>query len=514
VPSGIICCVKEETAKVFLAVTFLYLALLDIIWIAHDTRPPFWDMAGHANGALYVYDAFSSLGLLALAAIPAQHLTGYYPPLTHSLIAASWAVFGKTVHVAELTNLVAVAVLMLATYGIGRTLMEPFTAATAAMLVSFYPLMLWLSREIMIDYWLTAIVALAILVLLKTEHFENTRWAAAFGVVAGLGMLTKWTFPFFVILPAAWFPRKNWKNAGLALGIAIIIAAYWYLPSIMALREFLRLNTAGAVFEGDPERFSTAAFVFYVRALEGYQLFFPLFVAFVAGMILLVKRFDQRWAPIPLWLTGGWLGLLLFQNKDPRYSAPLLPAVALVSAIVFERRRYLTIGLFLFLAFQHYLVSFGIPALPESIVLMKGAEGQLSYHWNLYTQSYFGLWGAPAREDWKIDRVLGEVIRSHSNSPVRLGLVPDIPRFDSQAFLFYINLSKLPVHLQRVGVFDESLILGNDYLLVSEQEKEHAASFAPDARVNMYITTHPERFRIADWLPLPNGDVIRLYKVL
>ena len=62
------------------------------------------------------------------------------------------------------------------------------------------------------------------------------------------------------------------------------------------------------------------------------QLFLPLFVAFLIGAVMLVRRFDLSWMPIVLWIVSGWFALVLFQNKDPRYSVPLLPAVALITA--------------------------------------------------------------------------------------------------------------------------------------------------------------------------------------
>jgi hypothetical protein len=144
---------------------------------------------------------------------------------------------------------------------------------------------------------------------------------------------------------------------------------------------------------------------------------------------------------------------------------------------------------------------------------MRGSEAQLSWHWNLYTQSYFGLWGPPAREDWKIEHVIAQVSKPERTPHVRLGIVPDIPRFDSQAFQFYVELLKAPVQLSRIQLLNEPAIMGNDYVLIAKNDQEHAASFAPDARVNGFITAHPERFQIADTFPLPNGNVIALYKV-
>src|SRR5215467_7996612 len=95
--------------RILLAAALLYLVASNVIWIHRDTRPPFWDMAAHASGALHVYDAFAKAGPFAVAAISSQHLTGYYPPLYHTVVAAFWSVFGKTLNVARLANILAIA---------------------------------------------------------------------------------------------------------------------------------------------------------------------------------------------------------------------------------------------------------------------------------------------------------------------------------------------------------------------------------------------------------------------
>ena len=502
--------------RFLLAASFLYLALANIIWIAWDTRPPFWDMAAHQIGALRIYDVFAERALHAFAAIPgltASYPLGFYPPFYHSIVAFFYAVFGKTVDAAEWANLPAIAILFIATYGIGRRLLKPGAAAAAAVLANFYPIMLWLSRETIIDYWLTSMVALAMWLLMSTNEFANRKHSILFGVACGLGMLTKWTFPFFVVLPALWFARKNWKNAAIAAGIAAAIAAYWYVPAARSLAQFMNINSAGGVTEGDPTRLSLQAIIFYVRAMEGYQMFLPLFLLFIVGAVFLAKNFKRAWIPVLLWIGGGWLGLMLFQNKDPRYSAPLLPAAALITAQIFQRKAVLIAVLMPLLLFQHYLVSFGVPRLPPAVVLANGLQGPLSWNWNLYTQSYFDLWGPPAAEDWKIEYVLRKVTTANSGS-IRLGIVPDIPRFDSIAFNFYVALLKLPVTINPVWTFDQGRIAGNDFILVSEKDQGWAPNFTRDVdRIDQFILTHPELFRLVDRFSLPNGDAIRLYRV-
>jgi hypothetical protein len=336
-----------------------------------------------------------------------------------------------------------------------------------------------------------------------------------FGLAAGLGMLTKWTFVFFLTLPFLWFARKNLKNAAIAAGAGVAVAGLWYAKAVPALIEFLRLNQAGAVNEGDPARFGFQAIVFYIRILEGYQLFLPLFLAFLVGAILLARHFNRGWIPIVLWIASGWLGLMFFQNKDPRYSAPLLPAVALISARIFQKREAWTLALLPLLVFQHHLVSFGVPRLPASIVVMKGVEGPLSWNWNLYTQRYFDLWGPPAAEDWKIEHVL-QTVSSPGGPPVRLGMIPDIPRFDSQAFQFYIELQRLPVTVNRLVTLDEGALASNDYILASSKDAgfEAGSFFTQDLKsINHFIAARPDTFPVMETFRLPNGDAIRLYRV-
>src|SRR5262249_12369259 len=158
----------------------------------------------------------------------------------------------------------------------------------------------------------------------------------------------------------------------IAASIAAALAAYWYAFAAKNLGNLLSTNIAQSINEGDPTRFSLGAVDFYIRALEGSQLFLPLFIAFLAGLVLLVFDFNRTWIPIALWITGGWVGLMLFQNKDPRYTAPLLPAVALIAARPFQKKEFLVALLMPLLLVQHYLVSFGIPHLPPAVVLAKG----------------------------------------------------------------------------------------------------------------------------------------------
>jgi 4-amino-4-deoxy-L-arabinose transferase-like glycosyltransferase len=496
---------------ILLGIALLYLCTANLIWISKDNRPPFFDMAYHQTKALQVYDAVHDRGLSGLREIP--HSTGFYPPLFHSVIAIFYALLGKSSDAAALANLPAIALLLFATYALGKRLLPHRAAAFSAVLVSFYPFMLWLSRETLIDYWLVGMVTLAMLCLFRTEDFSRRSESVLFGVVCGLGMLTKWTFPLFVALPAIWAARRNWRNAAIAALTTALVSSIWYMSQWRSIESFFAINRAGGAAEGDPARFSLQSLVFYVRALEGYQLFLPLFILFVAGVVFLMRRFSSAWIPIILWIAGGWCSLLLFQNKDPRYTVPLLPAVALISATALQKRRLGIAALACLLLFQHYLVSFGIPRLPERVVLLKGIEGPLSWDWNLYTQTYFQVLGPPAREDWKIEHALSKITTTEGPA-VKLGVIPSIPRFDPEAFEYFAALHRYNIVVTRLWFFDEKALAGQDYILMSEGDQGYAAFYSKDLnRINQYILDRPQRFQMTDRFAIPGGHTIRLYRL-
>lgn len=512
--------------RLLVASAFLYLTVSNLIWAAWDTRPPFWDMAFHQTAALQILNAVSERGLSGLVAL--GYATGYYPPLFHSIVALAYAVFGVSTDTAHLANVPATAILMWATYRIGERVASPMSGAMAAVLVSFYPLMVWLSREALIDYWLTAMVALAFSLLLETDGFENRGKSILFGVVCGLGMLTKWTFAGFLLLPTVWFAWRRIRNGLLSVAVAGGVASLWYGPRLGTLREFFALNTAGGIAEGDPGRLSWQALVFYVRALEGYQLFLPLFLLFLGGLAWTLRNFHKQWIPVYLWIGGSWACLMLFQNKDPRYSVPILPAIAIVTAALLgslwartdtfvagRRRHWIPVALGCFLLFQHYMISFGVAALPRQVVIADGVDGPLRWDWYLYSQHYFDLWDAPAREDWRIDYVLDRVSPGGTAEPVRLGIIPDIPRFDWMAFGFYALARHSAVEVERMVDPDPVRIRDHDYILMSEMAQGYGGATRPEADlINRHILERPGEFRMEDRFELPNGEMIRLYRVV
>jgi 4-amino-4-deoxy-L-arabinose transferase-like glycosyltransferase len=467
-------------------------------------------MAYHQTTAVRILHSFSDHGLRVFLLIP--QLSGLYPLLYPTIVALFFALFGATVDVAQSVTFPAIAILMLATYGIARRVLPPIQAALAGVLVIFYPYMLWLSRETVIEYWLSSLVALAVYVLYRTNNFSSAKECFVFGVICGFGMLTKATFVLYVGVPALWFAWRNLKNAVIAAVPALLISAYWFLPQWAAFQQYLIGTATYGRVEGDPDVFTWQSVLFYIRTLEGYEIFLPLFLVFIAGLVYALRSYKREWIPIFLWVGGGSLALILIQNKDPRFYAPLLAGVAVISAAALTRIRLTLVLLIPLLLFQHYLVSFGIRSLPEAVVLVEGTKGFFDWNWNLYTQSYFGLWGRPAHEDWRVEYVLENV--AEDKQPVALGMIPTIPRFDPEAFEFYIALHKYQVEIRRLWGADVSALANNDYIVLCENDQGYASLFSNEMpKLNEFVLAHPDRFQLVQRFTLPNADIIRLYKV-
>jgi hypothetical protein len=167
------------------------------------------------------------------------------------------------------------------------------------------------------------------------------------------------------------------------------------------------------------------------------------------------------------------------------------------------------------LGFQAYAVNFGVSWLPQRIILAEGYQGSQRWDWNLYTQEFYGIFGRPRREDWKMDEIFRRILQEATGgrTPVRLAVVPDLPQFNHQTLLWRARLLGLPIrpdHPQSaargIHSFDEF-----DFVLMTEGDQGEPWSTRENGVLNRIILDHPERFRLVEMYPLPNGDFIRLY---
>ncbi|MEN6626244.1 MAG: glycosyltransferase family 39 protein [Candidatus Sumerlaeia bacterium] len=312
-------------------------------WLALDRVVAPWDMAVHTGLAHEFWD-----NLLKLHVLGFYRLSMYYPPLFH-VVAAPLTVFGGNPDVYCAANWVFLLLTMAAVWLIGVELWGDFRALVAAVLVPACVNIAWMCIQPMTDLSLTAMVAWTVWALLRTPRLEDGRQAHVLGILVGLGMLAKWTCPFFTLVPIAIYLVENFRASRkpafyrrvlIVAAWAALIAGPWY---VRALPEFVRklgpqLGGAVAAAEGDPAVMSIDSWTRYAVDLFRLYLRWPLTIFAAAGVAVPVaqKRFgfirDRNMLIVIAAAASGWLFMTLVANKDPRYIMPAVPLIVVAAA--------------------------------------------------------------------------------------------------------------------------------------------------------------------------------------
>jgi 4-amino-4-deoxy-L-arabinose transferase-like glycosyltransferase len=214
-------------------------------WLSTNLVLLGWDRPRHLIESLVYNDLLEYVSLRSL--FEAWVHSGYYPPLFHWAMVAFYRLFGISMDVAASVNTVFLIVLLVAAYGVGCRIGGKGVGLLAAFFASTSPMVFAMSRYTYIEFSLTAMVALSVWLLLLSEGFSSKLYSLLFGLSAGLGLLTKWTFVLFVFpallvvflragvlshardrLRSLRLDRK-WMVVAAAAGI--VLTLIWYLPN-------------------------------------------------------------------------------------------------------------------------------------------------------------------------------------------------------------------------------------------------------------------------------------------
>ena len=390
---------RTDTARrdvTILVCVALAVAAANLLWSAIDTRPPHWDMARHLWTSLE-YKGYADrqqwLGFLTNYY--------YYPPLLYWLTQPLYAVLGTDVQVAILTNCVFLIVLVLSMYGIGVELRDRRAGRMAAIFALSLPIIVSQFKEYQLDAPLTAMVALALLLLIRTREFSMGRASLAFGIAAGLGLLTKWTFVIVMAAPVGFavliaLREHRFRPILGALAVTLLIAGPWYASNFHLLRiDLLAMGTDQGMREGDPAVWSVASFTWYLARLVQDHLYLGPTLLFVAGLL----RWDRRNLYPLLLAAGTMVGFTLLWNKDARYILPAIVGVAIIATSWLPRRRWIEPALVACAVVVFEAISFGNPLLP-----IEASVGPVV----VFAQHGY-LIGPPAHEDWHLEEAVTQV---------------------------------------------------------------------------------------------------------
>jgi 4-amino-4-deoxy-L-arabinose transferase-like glycosyltransferase len=336
-------------------------------WLTQDRSIPVYDAGDHLETAFRFHALLVRGNLLG----PFNYESPY-PPL--GTFIGALAVFVGGVNVASPIigeNLVFVPLLVLGCYRTGRLLFDGRAGLLAVIFVLGSPLLIDQLHVFMLDPPETALVAIAVWLLLESEDFSRIGFAAAAGGAVGLGMLTKVQFaPFVVGVILVALLRGGWRNKrGFVVfaAVALVLAMPWYLDHLAQFKTFTTdASQHQGVPVGDvPPTLSLANFAWYFWNILNSQFMAPLFAFIAVGTawmgLTLFRHRREALAPgrgpfgVRLEFFAGavvaWLLITSTPAHDIRYAMPLMPYLAIIATgwIVYMRRpvRVLAVALVL-----------------------------------------------------------------------------------------------------------------------------------------------------------------------
>ncbi len=521
---------------------YVFFEINNYIWLKIDTYPLLWDAAAHFFDSLRIFELLKKNGLNFIFQIPG--INREYPIFVPLITASFYKITGISEDMAVFINgSIFLGILMFSVYGITKNIYNKNPGLLAAFLVAVYPIIFGHSRIFMYDLPLTAMVCLGIYSYQVSDNFRKIGGSIIFGIVLGLGMLTK--FPFFVFIASAlscYFfyefymimydsikQRKpllgilrehsgQIRNSLIALIIAIIIALTWYGQNLPYLSEILITipQVYGAKY---PSVFIPQSLSFYFFQLVNIQISFYLFIVFILGLWFFLKVRLKNKLFLIYWILIPYFVFTLINYKSTRYTLPYLPAIAIISSIgIFSiKRKILKVILVTSIVFiatiQFYIYSYGVKYLPPLLTFtiygnpiylfnQKGCENAMEQH------------RAPLRQDWKTTEILNSIskfIVKPNDQCLSVFIMQDDPRIHSP-LLSLAFLKRKPINFA-VGSWHYIADSKAD-LVITKDSNLMAPPYFMD-KINRSVNwfeANIDKFSLVDKINLPDNSNLLIYK--
>jgi hypothetical protein len=284
--------------------------------------------------------------------------------------------------------------------------------------------------------------------------------------------------------------------------------------------------------EGNAAATSLASWSYYLQAFVNDQVLLPFALFFALGLIvLLIKcRFSREVVFLLCWISIPYLAFLNFY-KDPRYTMPYLPAVAIITAwgLALLRPRAVRVGAIALLSayavFQFVGLGWGLserlPAglLPRRVDMCVGSTCLPVYAEEVHIAS------PPRVENWQVQAILHDLPRSSQPRSetefLRLAVLPNAARFEPTEFRYYALIEHLPIEIFNIPSISEAgdaqaKILASDYVIAKTGDLgppwslRHVSSLSEELRdPASELGRHFELVKLYD---LPGGSIGELYR--
>ena len=316
-------------------------------------------------------------------------------------------------------------------------------------------------------------------------------------------MLTKPPFAAYLSGPLLWTAwragRSSERRARLgrllaALGIAAAVALPWYGPRLVGLpMQILNRSFKQAAESGHAPALSGASLLFYPTWIVP-QLGLLTTALLLWGLIALSRNARARgllWAAL-----APFVIFFLIQNKNLRYTLPLLPAAALVAAagvaaLAPRGRRAVGWACLGVGTLQVGAAAFGVP----SPTLLAPVVHSVAYS------------RPPDGRDWRHREVLDAIARAAGPGGARVAVVPNDNFFSVSNFRYEVARDRLPFRLGRA--WDQAPLGVNFAIVKTGDQGPDAASAKPDRIMAALDGGDPwlaAAYPVIARVPLPDGS--------
>ncbi len=505
-------------ASLSLWMMILAAVALILAWGAAQKGPTHWDDSWYLAAAVRLYDRFAGEGVAGYWR-GFQYALDDKAPLITLLPFPFFLLIGRSVFVAYLVNSVACVILALALYSFCRRFFSARVAALAVFFALTAPLLAGLSRLFLVEYWLTAVVVTSCWALARWEETGQHRWLLWVGVLCGLGLLLKITFPiFFAPVAAAILWRKHGKDTGRLLadmalvGIPLLVLAgpwYWHNWEAVTHRSFQETWFV-APHEVAEHPSTVGLAVGYLSAAASHGVSAVPVLAAAGGLLAWALKRRDNFLGAALFYVVPWVIALpvfaISENRDLRLIAPMVPAFSIVAAALFDvlLTEWRRLGPWLIAA--AVVGSVGI-VLASSFTRFGGRAMGYSY--------------PPNPNRWPLDEVLDRVAnreRLGPRSKLIVALGADTWSFNSNNLGLAATLSKYPIEFYTTNYTsqrDEAwrLLSTAQYFLWKDGGTETPPSrFRGGPLAIEFVTKGPLYREVGPAIAAPDGGRIRIFE--
>ena len=415
---------------------YLALVLITAVWLAIDRRPPEWDHANHLERVVHCTEDMARRDVRAII-----ERSSFYPPVVPCSAAVVYRLAPSDVAAAQSVILVFLGLGMAAVYRLGRRLAGGTEGVVAAVVFGCAPFVVFSSLRFQLDLPLAAMVAVALLVILHTEGFTRLGWSLVAGLVFGVGMLTKPPFAVYVLVPVVLVVatslerRRATIHAVLAVLIGAALSVPWYGPRLFGIiPQIANRSFKQAAESGHPDPLTATALLLYPTWLAP-QIGVLALVLLLVGIVVAVMR--RQWFVLSALLAPFALFELL-QNKNLRYTLPIVPVAAVLAGMAFGllRGRARTVGAIVLALVCALQVSATALALPSG--------------WTLPGLGVpFVLESPPSTGNWRHREIMALISKDSRGQPATVSIVPNDNYFSVSNFRYFGTRDGLPLQFTR-----------------------------------------------------------------